>query len=706
MARMELMGGAVFALGLLAAGANAQLVSESKVLDANQLFSNGYLTTFQASVSRDTSHGDTAGLSVSFPNQWALVGQRWTSPRDWSPANAFGIKIENLENSPARIVLRFEASADYQRFEQQLVVIPALQTVQIVYDLDVSEVRALGLKSLPSAYITPHVHLAPTSTINLRQIYGWQVYNRGTNPVRLKLWDAKLLTVETHPVGLVDRYGQPAFGTWARKVGSNADLASQRSAEDADIANNPGPGGLQGSTTLPSQAPSNRWRTLRLPSGRWYLVHPSGKLFWSMGMTTVRHEEGTPLTGREQLFQQLPLRTPEDPHYTTILRNGQMIETVNFYTANLEAKYGSNWRTAFNTRALQRLKSWGFNTLGDWADPGILPQSDVPYILGITTNEFPTRLPTTINSRTLPDPFDPAFQGFVTNRLATAIAGHNGRPEFMGVYVDGELPWGSMDTARNRDLIAFMVLNTPDTQPAKRVLLAMLRRKYGSISRLNRAWGTNFSSWRTVTDPGTEIRAIAHSDCREFASAYAVQYYRAVSGAFAATGCTGLYFGSREGWQSTPEIAKAAARFVDVFSVGVYQRSELVDWTFGGIDKPVIVSEFSFGATDRGTWNPGPVSATSQLDRANMMRDFFLTALQSDKVVGAHWFQYVDQHATGRFDEENYNMGFLTITDTPQPEMIDVARSLGGALYSIRGLGGQAPLGRPLGMPVGRPGGR
>lgn len=702
---MELTGGVAIALSLLAAGANAQLISESKLLDAGQILNNGYLTTYQATFTRDTSKGDAAGLNVQLPNQWSLLGQRWNAAKNWAASNAFGVKIENLENSPARLVIRFEDTADYQGFEQQLIVIPALETIQIVYDLDVSTVRAYGLKSLPSGYATPHVHLAQTSAIDLRQIYGWQLYNRGTNPVRLRVWDAKLLKVDTDPIGLIDRFGQPAFGTWDGKITGPTDMAAQRAEEDADLALNPGPGGLQGSTTLPSQAPSNRWRTIRYPSGRWYLVHPSGRLFWSMGITTVRYSEGTPLTGREMLFQQLPLRVQSSPHYGTLLRNGQQIETVNFASANLEAKYGSNWRSEFSSRALDRVKSWGFNTLGDWADPSILPQSDVPYLLGITTNEFPTRLPTTINSRTLPDPFDPSFPGFVANRLALAIAGHNGRPEFMGVYVDGELPWGAMDSNRNRDLIAFMVLNSPDAQPAKRVLMSMLRRKYGSISRLNRSWGTSFTSWRTVTDPGLGIRPIAHSDLREFVAAYALKYYRTVANAFTATGCTGLYFGSREGWQSTPEVAKAAARFVDVFSMGIYQRPELVDWDFGGIDKPVIVSEFSFGATDRGSWNPGPVSTTSQDDRSNLMRDFYLTALQSNKVVGAHWFQYFDQHASGRFDEENYNMGFVSIADNPHREMVSVARSIGGSLYSIRGLGGGAGprgLGAPLRLTIGR----
>ena len=304
-----------------------------------------------------------------------------------------------------------------------------------------------------------------------------------------------------------------------------------------------------------------------------------------------------------------------------------------------------------------------------------------PWDLG----EFARRLPTTVSSRTLPDPFDTAFAGHVTNRLAVALQGVNGRPELLGVYVDGELPWGQKGSTRNRYAVAYAALNAPDSQPAKRALVSLLRRKYSSISRLNRAWATQYSSWTTVTDPGSSERAAMVADLREFVTGFATQYYKAVKSAFVTTNCTGLYMGSREGWQTTPEIAPVANKFVDVFSLGIYNRAELVDWNFASIDKPVIVSEFSFGATDRGMWHAGAVSTTNQSDRAERMRDFYLGALQSNKVVGAHWFQYGDQHLTGRFDGENYNMGFLSITDTPYSEMVATSRSLGSGLYSIRG---------------------
>jgi agarase len=45
----------------------------------------------------------------------------------------------------------------------------------------------------------------------------------------------------------------------------------------------------------------------------------------------------------------------------------------------------------------------------------------------------------------------------------------------------------------------------------------------------------------------------------------------------------------------------------------------------------------------------------------------------------------MDQPLTGRwFDGENYNIGFVSITDTPYPEMVAAARRVHGQMYRRR----------------------
>jgi agarase len=50
--------------------------------------------------------------------------------------------------------------------------------------------------------------------------------------------------------------------------------------------------------------------------------------------------------------------------------------------------------------------------------------------------------------------------------------------------------------------------------------------------------------------------------------------------------------------------------------------------------------------------------------------------------VGCHWFQYQDEPTTGRvYDEENYQIGFVDIADTPYSELIEASRKAAGMIY-------------------------
>jgi hypothetical protein len=158
-----------------------------------------------------------------------------------------------------------------------------------------------------------------------------------------------------------------------------------------------------------------------------------------------------------------------------------------------------------------------------------------------------------------------------------------------------------------------------------------------------------------------------------------------------------LYLGSRI--HVAPEAAwRAAGRYCDVISHNHY------DYTINDlplpadVDKPVMLTEFHFGALDRGLPHPGLRSALNQRQRARMYRGMVDQCLLHPRMVGAHWFQYSDQIYTGRFDGENYQIGFVDICDRPYPEMVATAREISARLYATRS-GGSVPQG------IGRSGG-
>jgi hypothetical protein len=62
------------------------------------------------------------------------------------------------------------------------------------------------------------------------------------------------------------------------------------------------------------------------------------------------------------------------------------------------------------------------------------------------------------------------------------------------------------------------------------------------------------------------------------------------------------------------------------------------------------------------------------------------SAAKCPAVVGAHWFQFIDEPITGRWhDGENYNIGFVDVTDTPYPELTSAATATNGEIYTLRG---------------------
>ena len=128
-----------------------------------------------------------------------------------------------------------------------------------------------------------------------------------------------------------------------------------------------------------------------------------------------------------------------------------------------------------------------------------------------------------------------------------------------------------------------------------------------------------------------------------------------------------------------------SARHCDIVSYNLYRRDVANFKLPDGLDAPVIIGEFHFGALDRGMFHTGLVATESQEDRANHYKAYVESVLANPTFVGCHWFKYMDEPTTGRgLDEENYQIGFLDIVDTPYPETIAASREVGYGMYEFR----------------------
>jgi hypothetical protein len=145
-----------------------------------------------------------------------------------------------------------------------------------------------------------------------------------------------------------------------------------------------------------------------------------------------------------------------------------------------------------------------------------------------------------------------------------------------------------------------------------------------------------------------------------------------------------LNLGMRYAWISSDLLYRAGQRF-DVFSINGYNFPGPPDTAeiARRSNKPVMIGEFHFGATDRGLPATGIQGTTSQAERAKAYRYYVEQGFSRPEIVGLHYFQWFDQAIAGRFDGENFNIGFMDICHQPYPELMQSARQTHERLYSV-----------------------
>jgi hypothetical protein len=135
------------------------------------------------------------------------------------------------------------------------------------------------------------------------------------------------------------------------------------------------------------------------------------------------------------------------------------------------------------------------------------------------------------------------------------------------------------------------------------------------------------------------------------------------------------------------EEVQACAEFCDVISFDDYQpRLDPATWGFlNQFGKPAILAEFGFAATDRGGFSGGLAPVASQAAKALSYGLKVQDAMTNPDFVGANWYEYVDDPITGSISiGENTAWGFVSVTDSPYPELTAFASSVNTMLYGWR----------------------
>lgn len=485
----------------------------------------------------------------------------------------------------------------------------------------------------------------------------------------------------------IDEFGQYIHKEWPGKTSSLDDMHRHRKEEEDDLALNlqPADRNRYGGWAAGPKLNATGFFRVKKHMGKWWLVDPEGRLFWSHGIGCVKHSGSTPISGRERYFQNLPKEgTPFARFYGSgwwashgYYKDHSPYQTYDFSRANLFRKYGADWTSLAADAAHRRLRSWGLNTLGNWSDSKICFQHRTAYVKAI--NFSSKRLASSKAGVKFMDVFDPSFRSELGKALDGIKKNAAGDPWCIGFFVHNELDWGTEDS------LALATLSSPPNQIAKRVFAEDLKTKYGAIEALNKVWGTKHASWKALRICQTPPDATrACDDLLSFYTKTAETYFCIIREELKRVAPAQLYLGCRF-YSVNKSAVRASAKFCDVVSFNKYTYSVEKEPFLEGIDMPTIIGEFHFGAPDRGMFHSGLKKAESQEHRAQLYEDYVRSALRNPQIVGTHWFKFRDQCTSGRqLDGENYQIGFVDICDTVYPEIVAAARRVGEDMYGYR----------------------
>ena len=511
----------------------------------------------------------------------------------------------------------------------------------------------------------------------------------------------------------IDKYGQFRWRDWPGKTKCDEDLKRAAEEEAKDLAVNPGPPDWNkygGWTKGPQLKATGRFRTEKI-DGKWWLVDPEGRLFWSFGvmrvsascaMTPLNGDIGATRTGRvipdrDCFFEWLPpepgravspLTAVSDPFTKFWTTRDELLwpfyeargetRVFDFSAANLYRKYGEDYYAKFVDLSHRRLRSWCVNTISSSSDKRICSARRTPYCDRVE------RLSRFIEGSRghwwkFRDPWDPSFRTSVLEALAKRDGqGHD--PMCLGFSIDNEVNWGNSPSQ-----LAEWTLRSPADQPAKAALVDFMKKRYGEIAKHNTAWKTSYADWddllRTVKLPG----GAAKKDLVAFTAVIVEEYFKRTRAAVKEYDPQLLYLACRFCTTAPSWVIGPCAKYSDVVTYNIYSPGvKNLRLPEGVEDKPILITEFHFGAPDRGPFGASNWPTASQKERAESLQAYVRSALANPQIVGAHWHQFSDEATTGRFDGEYFQVGWTDICDRPYPETIKAVRESGGHMYETR----------------------
>lgn len=477
------------------------------------------------------------------------------------------------------------------------------------------------------------------------------------------------------PAGpLIDPFGQSTLRDWPGKTRSEEELVGRLRAQAEQAPRSRRSEGLSrwGGWMARRVEATGFFRTHH-DGRRWWLVDPDGYAFWSAGMDCVRVDTDAAYARLQDALAWMP--DAEGP-YAVAYGQGEC-PTVNYLAANLVRAFGpEEWYARWSEVALGELRGLGINTVGNWSDWRLAREAGFPYVrpLELDLDDTPAVF------RDFPDVFHPAFPDDAA-LFAGQLRETLGDPALVGYFLMNEPTWGfAQETPA-----AGMLLNTP-VCAARHALATFLRERHGGDAALSAAWDLDIRLDEVAEGEWTlPLTRAAREDLEAFSAVMTTQLFTGLSAACCEVDPAHLNLGARY-YTTPPRWALAGMRCFDLFSMNCYRSqvpAERVASIASALGLPVLVGEWHFGALDVGLPGSGICRVRDQLARGQAYRFYLENAAALAECVGTHYFTLYDESALGRFDGENWNIGFVDVCGRAYEPLMRAAREAHDRMYRV-----------------------
>ncbi len=377
------------------------------------------------------------------------------------------------------------------------------------------------------------------------------------------------------------------------------------------------------------------WRIARDSAGVWWFLSPDGRPEFLNLVTTVQPA----LRGQD----------PVGPDFLSRDWNG---------STRRQDLHG--WAVA----TLARVHSTGFKGVGAWSNP-IFHELDVPMSRDLNVSKSIHKI--------YHREFSPEWVAAAEEVIRAQVEPLRENRNLVGYYTDNELDWGDVASG---PATYFDFLSRDDANRSE--VIGVIRSLWATPADFNRDWKAHLRDWdelntlwRLPRESETAYSRLGSAWLTHLAG----HYFRVTTALVHKHDPNHLILGIRFRGAAPREVVQASRGYTDAQSLNYYPGdARLAAGTFRMMSElsgqPLIVSEYSFHALDGRSGNRNTVGFTGQVRdqqaRAAGYRLFTTRLARVPYIIGADWFQWMDEPPAGRIgDGEDVNFGIVDVHDRP-----------------------------------------